>query len=70
MITIVTCYAGYTYPERPQHFTIGDDTYDVDEVISEWVEPDRKRFLVHTSCFNIFELEYLICEDTWNVSCR
>ena len=67
MITEVSCYAGYAYPERPRYFIVGDHRFEVKEIITEWAQPGRKSFRVITNHGYTYELHYHYHEEIWQV---
>ena len=66
--SIVKCYSGYTYAERPKSFLWQDTVYEIQEIEKEWREPGRKRFRVRTEDGKRFELCYDTQTDKWSVT--
>ncbi|MGD9002225.1 MAG: hypothetical protein PVF04_06130 [Anaerolineae bacterium] len=70
MKTVVKCYAGTRYPERPLKFLWEGEWLDVVEVERRYRTPRGLRFHARTSenrCFSLFYDEAL---DAWDVRLR
>jgi hypothetical protein len=65
--SLVECYAGYAYPQRPVAFWWQGRRLLVAAVRSEARLPDGKRFLVETTGEKMFEINYNQIHDTWTV---
>lgn len=64
----VICYSGYTYAQRPRAFTWQGEEYEVSAIIKEEQTPEGKRFMVKTAGEKLFNLDYTIDLDHWQVS--
>ena len=67
MTVEVSCYAGHTHPERPRHFSMDGQVYEVAQVIVEWMQPEKKGFRVRTKCGASYDLWYFYREELWQV---
>lgn len=64
MRALVECYAGYKADERPRRFTLGEHTYEVEEVLDQWYSPEALYFRVRANDGNI----YILCHHEHAVS--
>ena len=62
----VGCYAGHSYPQRPQWVELEGVRIDVTDVVREWRERDRLGFDVQLRDGTRMLLYYDPNEDTWN----
>ena len=67
MGTIVECYAGYRYPERPCAFLWEGKRAAVEEVERSWRTPEGPVFRVRTADGRRFTLAYDEATDAWSV---
>jgi hypothetical protein len=73
--SVVECYAGYRYPERPRAFFWGPPTEQnprgkllkVEEVERSWHTPAGPAFRVRVTDGRIFTLTYDETADAWDV---
>ena len=54
----VDAYSGYRADERPQRFTLDEDTYAITSVEDRWYEPDAEYFKVRTTDQKTYLLRY------------
>jgi hypothetical protein len=64
----VSCYSGHTYAQRPRAFFWQGEEYEVSAVVSEEHTPQGKKFLVKTTGGELFNLDYTIDIDDWQVN--
>ncbi len=64
--SIVRCYAGGRYPERPRAFLWAGTWLEVEAVESEWRTPTTLTFRVRATAAR-FDLSYTIPTATWAV---
>lgn len=67
MKTVVECYAGTRYPERPRAFLWEGERLEVVEVERRFCTPRGLRFRARTSDDRCFSLFYDEVVDTWDV---
>ena len=66
MISVeVRCYAGYKGNERPLRFTIGTNTFEVQEVEDQWHSPDVTYFRVRAKDGHTYILSHNEGQDQW-----
>lgn len=63
----VDAYSGYRTNERPQSFTLDEDTYDIATVEDRWYEPDAEYFKVRTTGGKTCILRYESQGDVWTL---
>jgi hypothetical protein len=68
--TVVECYAGSRYPERPRAFLWEGERLEVVEVESRCCTPRGLRFLARTSDGGSFSLTYDEVLDAWDARPR
>ena len=71
----VQCYAGYRGEQEPQRFLLGEDWFEVEDVLKEWREPTAVFFRVRASDGRIYVLKRGVeaTPNDWSiepVSCR
>lgn len=66
----VDAYSGYRANERPQRFTLDDDTYEISTVQDRWYEPDAEYFKVLTTEGKTYVLRYDQQQDESTVASR
>jgi hypothetical protein len=62
MTVQVEAYSGYKASERPLRFCLGDQWYDITEVVDRWYGPDYMYFRVRAGDGNVYVLR--LDEDT------
>jgi len=67
MGTIVECYAGTRYPERPRAFLWEGERVAVEEVERQWRTPAGPAFRVRSADGRRFTLAYDEAADVWDV---
>jgi hypothetical protein len=67
MSTIVECYAGYRYPERPRAFLWEGERMAVEEIEQQWRTPAGPAFRVRTADGHRFTLTYDEAAGDWDV---
>lgn len=67
MSTIVECYAGYRYPERPRAFVWEGERVAVEEVERQWRTPAGPAFRVRAADGRRFILTYDEAAGAWDV---
>jgi hypothetical protein len=65
--SVVECYAGYRYPERPRAFVWGDERIEVEAVERQWYTPTGPVFRVRVASGRRFTLAYDEAADRWDV---
>lgn len=68
--TVVRCYAGHRYPERPRAFLWEEKWLEVAEVEAQWHTPIGPAFHVRTPDDRRFTLAYNQTTDTWTIEHR
>jgi hypothetical protein len=65
----VECYAGYKADERPLRFYIGDQQFDVVELLDRWHGPGDTWFRVRSGDGNLYVLRHTETgqTDTWTL---
>ncbi|HXF69809.1 MAG TPA: hypothetical protein VNK89_08375 [Thermoflexus sp.] len=63
----VRCYAGSTYPERPESFEWEGTEKSVREILRRWRTPEALGFRVRTIDGMTFDLIYDLRWDRWTV---
>ena len=66
----VECHAGYKGAERPLRFRLGDHSYEVEEILDRWYEPEDTFFKVRASDGNLYVLSHTpgIHADLWTLA--
>ena len=62
----VTCYSGYTYPERPVSIVWEGIEHKVKQIEKEWQEPGARLFKVRIEDGRLFILSYNERGDEWS----
>jgi len=65
--TIVECYAGFRYPERPRAFLWGGERVAVEEIKRQWRTPSGLIFRVCATDGRRFTLAHNEAADVWSV---
>jgi len=69
--SMVECYAGSTYPERPLSFTWHGTHYEVCDIIDRRRQPAGIGFLVRCTPGNaLFDLFYNETKDQWQIQLK
>jgi hypothetical protein len=63
----VQCYSGFKADERPLRFTLGDRTYEIQEVHDSWYSPGTRWFRVRADDGNIYVLRHDEPQDVWTL---
>ena len=63
----VDSYSGYKANERPQRFTLDEDTYEIATVEVRWYETDAEYFRVYTRDRKRYVLRYDQRQDEWTL---
>jgi hypothetical protein len=63
----VTCFSGHTYAQRPRAFSWQGEEFEVSAVVSEAHTPQGKNFVVKTTSGELFNLDYTIDTNHWQV---
>lgn len=63
----VRCYAGSTYPERPESFEWEGTEKAVAEILHRWRTPETLGFRARTADGMVFDLIYDLRSDQWTV---
>jgi hypothetical protein len=63
----VECYSGYRADERPLRFTLGERTFEVEEVEDRWFSPEACFFRVRADDGNIYVLRHDETQDAWTL---
>ena len=63
----VECYSGYRADERPLRFTLGERTFEVEEVEDRWFSPEACFFRVRADDGNIYVLRHDEPQDAWTL---
>ena len=65
--TIVECYAGHSYAERPKAFCQDGKRFEVQAIEAEWRSPEGKHFRVSVKNNGVYELIYHPDRDSWQI---
>jgi hypothetical protein len=63
----VECYAGYRGDQRPVRFTLGERTYEVQDIEDQWYSPAAIYFRVKADDGNIYVLRHDEEQDQWTL---
>ena len=63
----VECYAGRKGDERPVRFHLGDQPYEVDEILDQWYGPSATFFKVQGSDGNLYVLRRSEPQGEWSL---
>lgn len=63
----VECYSGHTANERPLRFSIGENVFEVIDLVDRWHGPDYRYFKVTADDGNIYILKYSDSRDEWEL---
>ncbi len=66
----VECYSGYRADERPLRFTVGSGagrTYEVREVLDQWIGVGYRCFRVRADDGNLYLLRHEDTGDSWTL---
>ncbi len=67
MTEIVECYSGSTYAEKPVALHWEGERLEIEEIESNWRDPNGPAFRVRTRAGRRFELHYDEIKDEWQV---
>ena len=65
--TIVECYSGHTYAERPKALCHNGKQYEIEAIEAQWRSPEGKHFQVTAMNGDVFELIYDQATDNWKI---
>lgn len=68
--TIVECYSGHTYAERPRVLCQDGKRFEIETIEAEWHSPKGRHFRVITKNGDVFELIYDQATDNWQLISR
>ena len=63
----VDAYSGYRANERPERFTLDDDTHTIATIEDRWYEPGAEYFKVKTTDAKTYLLRYEQEHDAWTL---
>ncbi|HOO71809.1 MAG TPA: hypothetical protein PK926_08600 [Spirochaetota bacterium] len=63
----VRCYSGYKANERPVSFSMGEKSFNVEELVDRWYGADHTYFKVRADDGNIYILKYNDRNDEWEL---
>ena len=63
----VDAVSGYKANERPRRFDLDEDTFEIEEVESQWRSPDAEYFKVRTRDGKHYVLRYEEGQDQWTL---
>jgi hypothetical protein len=66
--TLVTCFSGHTYAQRPRAVQWQGRWQDVLAVLADWHTPEGRAFRVLTGAGERLELRYLAERDVWEAA--
>jgi hypothetical protein len=64
----VECYAGYRGEQTPRRFQLDDRTFDVDDVIDQWLAPDHRYFKVRTTDGDVCIIRHDVEQQAWKLT--
>jgi hypothetical protein len=64
----VECYAGHRAEETPRRFLMGDQTFEITQVLDCWLGPDHRYFKVQTDDGGIYILRHDLEHDLWELT--
>jgi hypothetical protein len=68
MSSLVICYSGVDYAERPLAFEWEGEKLQINKIVQRWRSPQGLGFQVMTDDQQLFELFYDLLGDTWQVN--
>ena len=63
----VDAYSGYKANERPLHFQVDEDTFEIATVLDQWYEPAAMYFKVQTTKVKTYLLRHDEQADEWTL---
>jgi hypothetical protein len=72
--TLVACYSGRSYADRPTSFVWNRERFEITNIEREWLEPGEKHFIVQAIKAETlqdekrFEICYHTQEDIWRLN--
>ncbi|MBI3158652.1 MAG: hypothetical protein HYZ26_03505 [Chloroflexi bacterium] len=66
--TLVTCFSGHTYAQRPRSVQWQGGWQDILTVLADWHTPEGRAFRVLTAAGAALELRYLAERDAWEAA--
>jgi hypothetical protein len=67
MNDMVECHSEYEYPERPVAIHWQGRKLEISRILTEWLAPNEKRFLVEVGDNQLFTLVYDQACDEWQI---
>ena len=64
----VECYAGYRGEQTPRRFTLGERTFEIDDVVDQWLAPDHRYFKVRTADGEVCILRHDVASARWELT--
>jgi urease accessory protein UreE len=64
---LVECHSGFTYADRPVALTWEGQRVEIDRILAEWRNAEKKIFRVYTNDGREFELAYNQATDEWQI---
>jgi len=64
----VECYAGYRGEQTPRRFQLDDRTFDVDDVVDQWLAPDHRYFKVRTTDGDVCIIRHDVEQGAWELT--
>jgi hypothetical protein len=64
----VECYAGYRGEETPRRFQFGERTFEVADVLDQWLAPDHRYFKVRTAEGDTCILRHDVTTGVWDLT--
>lgn len=63
----VSTYSGYKADERPTSFTLGERTFQVQEVVDRWYGEDHAYFKLTADDGNLYVIRHDLERDAWEM---
>jgi len=63
----VDAYSGYKPNERPRHFVLDEQIYEIADVLDQWYEPSAMYFRVQSTEGKTYLLRYDEHSDEWTL---
>ena len=67
MTILVECHSGYEYAQRPKALHWQGERLGIETIVTEWREPNGKRFRVLAENSQDFDLFYDVDKDEWEI---
>ncbi|NMC79682.1 MAG: hypothetical protein GYA59_10015 [Chloroflexi bacterium] len=68
MNSLVECYSGCEYAERPTALIWQGERLEIAEILKQWRQPGERCFRVRTQDDRLFELAYDESLDQWRIN--